>query len=204
MLTAGSNAAMRKVGSLWRLRSYLRPYRGGMILTISAAMTGTLLGLAVPLLTKRIIDGPIHDGHRSGLVWLGLLAFAFGAVEAFMYFLRRWTLLTSSLGLETDLRNDLYNHLQRLPIGFHDRWQSGQLLSRATTDLSTIRRFVGFGLVFLIVNSVTLVVVGAILIFIYPPLGLLCVVLTLPLGWISLKFERRYKVQARRVQDQQG
>ena len=62
--------------------------------------------------------------------------------------------------METDLRRDLYGHLQDLPVSFHDRWQSGQLLSRATEDLSTIRRFLGFGLVFLVVNSTVCVVVG--------------------------------------------
>ena len=66
---------------------------------------------------------------------------------------RRWVMSKAALGVETDLRRDLYGHLQALPVSFHDRWQSGQLLSRATEDLATIRRFLGFGLVFLVVNS---------------------------------------------------
>ena len=61
--------------------------------------------------------------------------------------------------METALRNDLYAHLQRLPVGFHDGWQSGQLLSRATSDLSVIRRFLSFGLIFLVINLVTYVTV---------------------------------------------
>ena len=59
----------------------------------------------------------------------------------------------AALGLETDMRRDLFAHVQRLPVSFHDRWPSGQLLSRLTTDLSTLRRFIGFGFVFLIANS---------------------------------------------------
>ena len=71
-------------------------------------------------------------------------------LEALLVFLRRWFLADAVLGLETSIRDDLYQHLQRLPMSFHGSWQSGQLLSRATTDLSTIRRFLGFGLLFLV------------------------------------------------------
>ena len=63
---------------------------------------------------------------------------------------RRWVMSKAALGVETDLRRDLYAHLQGLPVSFHDRWQSGQLLSRATEDLSTVRRFLGSALVFLV------------------------------------------------------
>ena len=70
-----------------------------------------------------------------------------------MFFLRRLAMSKAAMGLETDIRRDLFAHVQRLPVAFHDRWPSGQLLSRLTTDLSTLRRFVGFGFVFLIANS---------------------------------------------------
>ena len=103
-------------------------------------------------------------------------------LEAVAVLVRRWVMTRSALGLETDLRRDLYEHLQRLPVAFHDRWQTGQLLSRATGDLSTIRRFVGFGLVFLIVNAVTCVVVGVMLAFSSWPLALLRARLRRPAG----------------------
>lgn len=194
----------QKISSLWRLRGYARPYLPVFVISSIAAIIATLVGIAIPLLTRKVIDGPIADGDRSAMIPLGLLALLFGTVEAGLVFLRRWLQRYSSLGLETDLRRDLYAHLQQLQVSFHDRWQSGQLLSRATTDLSTIRRFVGFGLVFLVVNFITFIVVSVLLLTIFPLLGLLVIVLTLPLGWVSLKLERRYKVQARRVQDQQG
>jgi hypothetical protein len=76
------------------------------------------------------------------------------------------------LGLETDVRHDLYERLQQLPMAFHGYWQSGQLLSRVTTDLSSIRRFAGFGLLFLIINITQLTVVTAVLLNMYWPLGL--------------------------------
>jgi ATP-binding cassette subfamily B protein len=110
----------------------------------------------------------------------------------------------SSLRLERDLRDALYQRLQRLPVAFHDRWASGQLLSRATTDLSTIRRFVGFGAVFLVVNLITCVVVFVLLILLYWPLGVVVTLTTVPLTGLALTWERRYKREARAVQDQQG
>ena len=68
----------------------------------------------------------------------------------FLAFGRRILLTVLSTGLETNLRDDLYAQLQRLDVGFHDRWQSGQLLSRAMTDLSVMRRFIGFGAIFFV------------------------------------------------------
>lgn len=199
-----SSPTRSQISSLWRIRHYVRPYRGQIILTTSAAMLGTLVGIAVPLLTKRMIDGPIRHHQHGQIIWLGLLALAFGAAEALLIFARRWGLVKSSLGLESDIRRDLYGHLQRLPVAFHDRWQSGQLLSRATSDLSTIRRFVGFGMIFLVVNAATFVIVSVMLLVIYPLLGIIVIGLSAPLAIVSLKFERIYKKQARRVQDQQG
>ena len=78
-------------------------------------------------------------------------------------FIRRWIVSKATLGVETDIRVQLYAKLQRLPLAFHSRWASGQLLSRITSDLSIIRRFLGFGLVFLGVNILQIVVVVAIL-----------------------------------------
>ena len=197
-------ARRSQISSLWRIRHYVRPYRAQIVLTTATAMIGTLVGIAIPLLTKRMIDGPIRH-HDTSAIWpLGLLALLFGAAEALLIFARRWGLVKSSLGLESDIRRDLYGHLQRLPVAFHDRWESGQLLSRATSDLSTIRRFVGFGMIFIVVNTATFVIVSTLLVFTYPLLGMLVILLAAPLAIVSLKFERVYKKQARRVQDQQG
>ncbi len=192
------------VSSLWRIRGYVAPHARGLVISTVAALLATFAGVAVPILTRQVIDGPIHHGDRAAMIPLGILALVFGAAEAVLVLLRRWSMSNSSLGLETDIRRDLYAHLQRLPVSFHDRWQSGQLLSRATSDLSQIRRFVGFGLVFLVVNGLTFLVVGGLLVTIYWPLGVLVLASAVPLAWVSLHYERRYKVQARQVQDQQG
>jgi len=190
--------------SLLRVRGYVRPYAGRMLVMIAAALLSELAPVVIPFITKRVIDGPLRDGDRGALLPLAGLALAFGLAEAGMILVRRWVMTRSALGIETDLRNDLYAHLQRLPVSFHDRWQSGQLLSRATGDLATVRRFLGFGLVFLVVNATVLVVVETLLLLTYWPLGVLVALSGLPLTFGSLHFERRYAVESRRVQDLQG
>jgi ATP-binding cassette subfamily B protein len=107
-------------------------------------------------------------------------------------------------GMEKSIRDDLYAHLQHLEPGFHDQWQSGQLLSRATSDLSSIRRFAGFGIVFLFISIMTFFAVIGLLIHLNWWLGLLTGCAFAPVLMFCTRFERTYKVLARRVQDQQG
>ena len=92
------------------------------------------------------------------------------------------------------LRHDLYVRLQSLPMEFHTRWQSGQLLSRVTADLSTIRRFMGFGLLFLVMNILQLVVVTILLLQLYWPLGVVVLLAAVPIIVVSLKFEKQVPV----------
>ncbi|KAA9379975.1 ABC transporter ATP-binding protein [Microbispora cellulosiformans] len=190
--------------SLWRLRAYLRPYAGSLVVSWFAALGGISAGTVIPLVGKEIIDGPVAHGDRTGLVPLGLLALGLGVTEAVLTFVRRWSQAGPVLGLETAIRDDVYRQLQRLPMSFHDGWQSGQLLSRATSDLSTIRRFLGFGVLFLIMNILQLTAVTVVLLRMYWPLGLLVAASALPVVALSLRFERRYIGISRRLQDQQG
>ena len=190
--------------SLWRLKTYVRPYRWQMLLMFTVALGGTLVGVAVPLLTKAVVDGPLRRGDRGALWLLGFYALLFGLAEAGLILARRLTLANSALGIEKDLRDELYTHLQRLDVGFHDSWQSGQLVARMTSDISAIRRFLGFALIFLVVNSITFGVVGVLLIVIHPLLGSLIVAFGIPLSYVVFKYERVYRRQIRAVQDQQG
>jgi len=170
----------------------------------AASLAGVGLSIALPLVTRAIIDGPISHHELGPVLPLGLLAIGLGVLEAVLIFLRRWVQSNAVLGLETDLRRDLYERLQALPMSFHTRWQSGQLLSRATTDLSAIRRFSGFGLLFLVVNVLQLAVVTGVLLSMYWPLGLVVAAVSVPIIWLSMRFEKAYVVISRRVQDQQG
>ena len=190
--------------NLWRIRRYIRPYASVYVWVTLAGCVATGVAIAIPLIVQNIVDGPIARGDPSGLWLLGGFALVFGVAEAVLNFYRRWAQSGSALGMETTLRNDLYRHLQRLPIAFHDGWQSGQLLSRATSDLGVIRRFLSFGLIFLVINVVTFVTVIALLLYLYWPLGLVVLVGAVPLFLISKRFTDRYNEMARQMQDEQG
>jgi ATP-binding cassette subfamily B protein len=192
------------VHSLWRLRGYLRPHAAALSVMAGAALAAVGLTIAIPLVTKAIIDGPIADRDLSALLPLGLLAIGLGVLEAVLIWVRRWVQSDAVLGLETQIRHDLYARLQALPMSFHTRWDSGQLLSRATQDLSAIRRFSGFGLLFLVLNVVQVSVVTGVLLHMYWPLGLVVAAAALPVIWLSMRFEKAYVVVSRQVQDEQG
>src|SRR3954464_7422364 len=201
---SGPQPERGRLSALRRLIPFARPYRGLIAVTFGAALVATLAQLTVPLVTAAIVDGPLAHGNREGLWPLLALALVFGIAEAGLFFLRRWSMGKSSLRLWRARRRALSERLQRLPVAFHDRWASGQLLSRATSDMSTIRRFVGFGAVFLCVNLITCGVVFVLLLITYWPLGLIVLLTTVPLTVVALRWEKRYNVQSRRVQDQQG
>jgi len=197
-------ASVRTSTSLWRLRGYLRPHAWRLVVMLVAALLGVVVGLAIPLVTRAIVDGPIADHDSSGIAVLGAVALALGVLEAALILIRRWVQAPAVLGMETDLRGDVYAHLDTLSADFHSRWQSGQLLSRVTSDLSTIRRFSGFGMLFLVINVIQLVLTTALLLHLYWPLGLVVIVAAVPIIVTSMSFERRYVTISRRVQDQRG
>jgi ATP-binding cassette subfamily B protein len=192
------------MGALWRLRGYLKPLRTQMIVMFAAAITSVAAEITIPLLAKGIIDGAIARGDKRLLLPLGLAAIGLGAVEALMNMTRRWIQADAVAQIEKTIRDDLYAHMQRLHTSFHDAWQSGQLLSRATTDLSTIRRFAGFGLIFLIINILQFTAVIVLLVQLNWWLGLITAAIFAPVFPVCFRFEKRYKVLSRRVQDQQG
>jgi ATP-binding cassette subfamily B protein len=169
-----------------------------------AAILSTGTEIVIPLIAKDVIDGAISHHERGLLLPLGLLAVGLGAAGALLSLIRRWVQGNAVAGMEQAIRDDLYAHLQRLDPAFHDEWQSGQLLSRATTDLSSIRRFAGFGLVFLFISIMTFAAVVGLLISLNWWLGLLTGVLFAPVLVFCTRFERRYKILARRSQDQDG
>jgi ATP-binding cassette subfamily B protein len=171
---------------------------------IAAALAAEGAEIAIPLLIKAVIDGAIAHHDRALLIPLGLAAIGLGASAAALNLIRRWVQGNAVTDMEKTIRDDLYEHLQRLDPAFHDDWQSGQLLSRATTDLSAIRRFAGFGIVFLFISITSFAVVTALLIRLNWWLGLITGCMFVPVLVFCTKFERRYKVLSRRVQDQEG
>ncbi|AQW53553.1 ABC transporter ATP-binding protein [Streptomyces violaceusniger] len=190
--------------SLLRLWPYVRPVRVRLFGAAGVAVVASCMGLVIPLVLKWMVDGPV--AHRDpGGVWLGgALLLALGTAEAALFGLRRWLVGRPLASVEAAMRADLYRHLQRLPVSFHDRWASGQLLSRATTDLMLLRMFLAFPLTFLVVNGVTILAGFAILLSQEWTLGLVLVVPAVPLVILCSLFEKRYATVARAVQDQTG
>ncbi|MEU1098005.1 ABC transporter transmembrane domain-containing protein, partial [Streptomyces sp. NPDC005877] len=192
------------VRTLLRLWPYVRPVRVRLFTAATVAVVASCLGLVIPLVLKWIVDGPVSDGDPGG-VWLGaLVLLLLGVAEALLFGLRRWLVARPLAGVEAAMRADLYRHVQRLPVSFHDRWPSGQLLSRGTTDLSLVRMFLAFPLTFLLVNGVTIVVGFVILLSQEWTLGLVLIIPVVPLVALCSLFETRYSLAARRAQDQVG
>jgi ATP-binding cassette subfamily B protein len=169
-----------------------------------SAVVSIAAGLSTPLIAKAVIDGPIARGDKAGIVPWVVLAVVLGLVETGLARVRRVKLAVAAMDVETKLRNDLYRHLQRLDVGFHDRWQSGQLLSRATSDIATIRRFTAFGAVFLLIISLEVAVIFALLVSLYWPLAIVAGAFAVPVLVLCVRFEAQYTAIVRRIQDETG
>lgn len=187
-----------------RLWPYFRPVRTQMLLSMSAALLAMLCGLGIPLVTQRMVDGPIAARDLGALPPLVGLVLLLGIGEAALFYARRKFIARPASDVEARMRVAMYDHLQRLPVSFHDRFQSGQLLSRATTDLNTVRRFVAFVCTFLVVNTLVVLTGLGVLFWLSPVLGGIVLACTLPLILLSYLFESKFKVVARRAQDQAG
>ncbi|MFJ5533583.1 ABC transporter ATP-binding protein [Streptomyces sp. NPDC093261] len=192
------------VRTLLRLWPYVRPVRARLTTAAFVAIVASCVGLVIPLVLKWMVDGPVADRDPAG-VWLGALyLLLLGIAEAVLFGIRRWLVARPLSRVEADMRADLYRHLQRLPVAFHDRWASGQLLSRGTTDLMLLRQFLAFPLTFLLVNGVTILVGVLIMLSQDLTLGLIILGPAIPVVVMCAYFERRYAEVARRAQDQVG
>ncbi|MFJ2265087.1 ABC transporter ATP-binding protein [Streptomyces sp. NPDC087849] len=192
------------VQSLLRLWPYVKPVRKRLFGAALVAIAASCVGLVIPLVLKWMVDGPVADRDPGG-VWLGALyLLLLGIGEAALFGVRRWMVARPLAGVEASMRADLYRHLQRLPVAFHDRWPSGQLLSRATTDLMLLRQFLAFPLTFLLVNGATVLIGFVILLMQQWTLGLVLLAPAAPLMIICLVFETKFSAVARRAQDQVG
>ncbi|MFJ9032561.1 ABC transporter ATP-binding protein [Streptomyces sp. NPDC102274] len=192
------------VRSLLRLWPYVRPVRVRLFSAAFVAIVASCLGLVFPLVLKWMVDGPVADRDTRG-IWLGaLILLVLGIVEAVLFGFRRWLVARPLAGVEAAMRADLYRHLQRLPVAFHDRWPSGQLLSRGTTDLMLLRMFLAFPLTFLLVNATTILAGFLILLMQDWSLGLVLMIPVVPLVIVCSFFESRFALVARRAQDQVG
>ena len=203
-LTPSPAPSRGTVRTLTLLLPFVRPFLGRTITSLFVYVLLVLVALAVPVALQWIIDGPLATGDVAAVWPAAGVVLALGIAEGVLMILRRWLVLTPSTHIEANMRNALYAKLQDLPVAFHDRWQSGQLLSRAMGDLGVIRRWLAFGVV-LLVGNVVVIVVGFGILFTWSwQLGLLFVVASIPIWIVSFGFENRYSIVSRRAQDQQG
>lgn len=190
--------------ALWRLKPFVKPVIWRLAGGAASALIAALIALMIPIVLEQIISGPVRSGEISAIVWGAAAVFALALGEALMVWLRRQFVLNPSTEVEYKMRTELYSRLQTLPVSFHDRWGSGQLLSRMMQDIGLIRRWLAFGLVLLVVNVLT-IIIGSILLFRWHwLLGAIFLVTAIPLWIRGYLFEKRYGALTRRSQDQAG
>ncbi|HEV7359566.1 MAG TPA: ABC transporter ATP-binding protein [Mycobacterium sp.] len=192
------------VSDLKRLLPYLVPHRARWIVIVLVAITSLVATVGIPIMTRAVIDGPVRHHDPSGLWVLGIAATTLGLGDAVMLFIRRWFTAHATMGVETDIRRDLHARLQTLPMAFHHRWQTGQLVSRIMSDLSTIRDLMSFGAVFMLLNALQITAVTVCLLVMYWPLGLVVLGSIVPIMATVLHYQGEFTRLSRQAQDQSG
>ncbi len=196
-----------------RLLGFLRPYRRGLTVSWLLASFAMVMTVAIPTLTGRAVEAISKGTHaaqhheealraheRDALLTLALVILAAVLIRwAFTYW-RRMIAGRVSLGVEYDLRDRIYGHLQRLELGFFDHQQTGQLMSRGTVDLQAVRFFLGYGLVFILQSVLTIVLAGAVMIVVEPKLGLIALAPVPFVIVISYRYGRRARPAIGEVQ----
>jgi ABC-type multidrug transport system fused ATPase/permease subunit len=203
--------------TFYRLLGFLRPYKHGLTVSWLLASAAMVMTVALPYLTGRAVDalqtGALHSQRhqlaarnhdRHTLLLLALAIVGAVLVRWGLTYYRRMIAGRVSLGIEYDLRERLYGHLQRLELGFFDHQQTGQLMSRVTVDLQAVRFFLGYGLVFILQSVLTLVLAGIAMIIINPTLGLVAMAPVPFVVVISQRYGRRARPAIQEVQQRIG
>jgi ABC-type multidrug transport system fused ATPase/permease subunit len=183
-----------------RLLGFLRPYKGSLALSSILAIASQVTGILVPVLTGVVIDE--LDGGQDGRFLASVIAaiVVLGLVRGALMYGRRVISGRQALGVEYDLRDELYSHFLRLSFGFYDRSQTGQLMSRATIDLQSVRFFLGYGLIFFAQHVVTIVAVTVVLFFYSWELALVALAITPVIVLTAYRYSRVSQPVLRDVQ----
>ena len=185
--------------TFWRLLGFLRPFRSGVIWSLVLAGAATGGTVAIPALTGMAVDA-IQGGDSSRLRTLGLLIAVAGVARWVLSVARRLVAGRVSLSVELLLRQTLYDHLQSLELGFFDRQQTGQLMSRATVDLQSVRFFLGYGLVWILQSALTISFTAVAMVVIDPVLAVIALSPVPFVVWVSARYGRRSRPALQEVQ----
>jgi len=147
--------------------------------------------ITLPYLTRRVIDDVLNGQQQDALLPLVIAVMVVGVIRAILALMRRIMAGQVSLAVEFDLRDMVFAHLQRLSFGYFDRMPVGQLMSRATSDLQTVRFFLGYGLIFLFMHVFTLVFVTVVLLLINVPLTVLALLMGPALAVVAVRSSKR-------------
>jgi ABC-type multidrug transport system fused ATPase/permease subunit len=186
------------VGTFWRLLTFLRPYRRGVIVSFALAAVAMGTGVLIPFLVGRTVD-EIRKG-KTDLWPLALAILGAALVRLVFSVARRIIAGRVSLGVEYDLRNRMYHHLQSLELAFFDEQQTGQLMSRSTVDLQSVRFFLGYGLIFILQSLVTIVVAAVVMLALNVDLGLLALAPAPFIFVVAFRYGRRNRPASQEVQ----
>ncbi|HET8878366.1 MAG TPA: ABC transporter ATP-binding protein [Arthrobacter sp.] len=191
--------------SISRLYPHVRPILPRLVMGLLCALLASVVALAIPQVLRVLINDSLKPGGSGQAVWISAgVILLLGIAEAGLVALRRQFVINPATTVETRMRVSLYDHLQDLTVAFHDRWGSGQLLSRAMTDLNFLRRWMAFGAIMLVVTTLT-VVIGVVVMFSMSwQLALIFLAAAVPIMIYGFRFRKRYSKVARRSQDQAG
>jgi len=188
-----------RVHTFLRLLGFLKPYTRGAVLSLVLAGAAMAATVAIPWLTGRAVD-QITDGDKSGLQTLVLAICGIALVRLVLSAFRRLIAGRVSLGVEVDLRNLVYAHLQELELGFFATSQTGQLMSRATVDLQAVRFFLGYGLVFIAQSALTILLAAGAMLALEPKLGALALIPVPFVIVVATRYGRRSRPSLQEVQ----
>jgi ABC-type multidrug transport system fused ATPase/permease subunit len=187
------------MSTFWRLLGFLRPYRKGVLLSLALAAAAMGTGVLSPCLVGRAVDA-VRRGAAVDLWPLAAVIVGAGTLRLLFSVVRRLVAGRVSLGVEYDLRNRVYSHLQSLELGFFDEQQTGQLMSRSTVDLQAVRFFLGYGLVFILQSLVTILVAAAVMIVVDPFLAAVTLAPVPAVIWAAARYGHRNRPASQEVQ----
>src|SRR4051794_32959697 len=196
---AGSTVSCSCMRIFLRLLSFLAPYRAGVVASAVLAAAAMVATVVIPWLTGRAIDD-IRRGDEPGLEALAIAVLAAAGLRLVLTVARRLIAGKVSLGIEYALRNRLYAHLQSLELGFFDTQQTGQLMSRATVDLQSVRFFLGYGLIFILQSALTILLAAVAMLALDPLLGSLALAPVPFVVLVAARYGRRSRPALQEVQ----